>query len=220
MRLFSMIIVSMIGLLFSACTQEHIEKEIIEQTSEKATKTFVYTCEDDFQFTVRREGDATWLFLAQKTVTLAQVESASGIKYRDDDVLFWAKGEEALLELSDKRYRCKSDRKQAIWEAARLDGYDFRATGNEPGWHLLINAREIDYIGDHGQIHHHFLGVDLSVDEQQNKSTYKAIEGSHELSITLEAKKCLDSMSDDSYETTVTLMIDGKELHGCGKTLH
>lgn len=221
MRLFSMMmIVSIIGLLFSACTQEHIEKEIIEQTSEKATETFVYTCEDDFQFTVRREDEAIWLFLVKKTVTLAQVESASGVKYRNDDVLFWSKGEDALLEIGDKMYSCKSDRKQAIWEAARLDGYDFRATGNEPGWYLVIKGNKIDYTGDYGTTHHHFIDADHSMDEQQSKSTYKAIEGEHELSLVLEAKKCQDSMIEERYETTVTLLLDGKRLHGCGRPLH
>lgn len=217
-RLYSLLLLSMTVFLLSACTQKEVASEVTIPTD--ITQTFVYTCDSDHGFTARTEGADIWLFLPDQTISLPQVEAASGVKYSDGEVLFWSKGEEALLELGTNKYRCKNDRKQAIWEAAKLDGYDFRATGNEPGWHLVIKDEQIDYTGDYGATHLHFSDVVLTTDNKAAKSTYLASKGEHSITLILEAGPCQDSMSGDSYETMVTVVIDGKELQGCGKALH
>lgn len=48
-----------------------------------------------------------------------------------------------MLEVGKKRHvHCKNNRAEAIWEDAKLRGVDFRAVGNEPGWHLELTAGE------------------------------------------------------------------------------
>ena len=46
---------------------------------------------------------------------------------------------------------CVRDTVAAVWEDARIRGVDYRAVGNEPGWHLEIveNGRTV-FVGDYG----------------------------------------------------------------------
>ena len=43
--------------------------------------------------------------------------------------------------------------------------------------------------------------------------------GVHE-PVLLQALPCFDTMSGDGFETTVTVKLDGREFHGCGRALH
>ena len=216
-----MIFIGVMGLFLSACGNESDHAKAMETTPKTASRTFVYECNDGYSFTARIEGEKAWLFLPGSTISLPHVKAASGVKYSDDTALFWSKGNEALLEIDDSKYRCKNNRKQAIWEASKLDGNDFRATGNEPGWHLQIReGNKIEYVGDYGSTLYHFSDASYFTDQKARKTTYQASDGKHKLTLVLEGRLCRDSMSDDTYETTVMLIIDGKTLHGCGKALH
>ena len=106
--------------------------------SERA-KTYVYECPNEYNFTVSTEGEQAWLFLPEQTIRVTQVPAASGTKYQDKQITFWAKGNNARLQLGKKTYEaCTNNRAKAIWEHAKLNGVDFRALGNEPGWNLEI----------------------------------------------------------------------------------
>ena len=72
--------------------------------------------------------------------------------------MFWSKGDEAMLEVGKKRHvHCKNNRAEAIWEDAKLRGVDFRAVGNEPGWHLELTAGEkVVFVGDYGTTRQEF----------------------------------------------------------------
>jgi membrane-bound inhibitor of C-type lysozyme len=62
-----------------------------------------------YVFEARIEGEAAVLSLPGRTVTLPRVVSGSGAKYATEDVTFWSKGEEALLEVgSDAYLGCRS----------------------------------------------------------------------------------------------------------------
>ena len=109
--------------------------------NQRNQKTYVYECSNGFTFTTRVDDENAFLFLADKTACLANVPSASGVKYSNGLITFWSKGEEALLDTGDTIYRnCKNNRTKAIWEDTKLDGIDFRAVGNEPGWYLEIKG--------------------------------------------------------------------------------
>lgn len=69
--------------------------------------------------------------------------SASGARNEAEDVLVWTEGTVALLEVGGADYSdCVLDRRASVWEEAKLRGIAFRATGNEPGWHLEIMPGE------------------------------------------------------------------------------
>lgn len=192
------------------------------QTTASDTRTYVYVCDNAYSFVARVEGAHAWLFLPGNTVQLPQVRSASGVKYSDGGVTFWLKAEEALLDLPGAKYRdCINDRRAAIWEHAKLNGVDFRAVGNEPGWYLEIsNKNRISLVTDYGQSKYLFEDASINSSSAKRETRYHAAIEGHSLEIVLIGKTCQDTMADEQYETSVIINLDGTELKGCGKALH
>ena len=179
---------------------------------EGTRSTFVYECGDDYVFVVRIEGKAAWLFLPGQTIKLPHVLSGSGAKYSNGSVTFWSKGEEAQLEVEgEERWTCRNNRAAAIWEHAKLNGVDFRAVGNKPGWHLEISAglENIVLVTDYGETRYEFPFVEPTVDNEARRAVYRASSGGREIEITLKRVGCRDTMSDEEFETTVTVILDG-----------
>jgi uncharacterized membrane protein len=58
------------------------------------------------------------------------------------------------------------------------------------------------------------------VDQAARKTLLTTRDGGHELAVELQGRRCHDSMSDESLETTVVVRLDGKPYPGCGQTLH
>jgi membrane-bound inhibitor of C-type lysozyme/uncharacterized membrane protein len=211
--------------LLAACVQGGAPDEIrqsIPVPAQGPPRTFVYECGDSYRFTARIEGEKIWLFLPEQTVGLPLVPSASGAKYSDGLLTFWSKGEEALLEAGQVLRRdCMNNPRLAIWEDAKFRGADFRAIGNEPGWHLEIKAGgKMVFVGDYGQSRYEFPTPEPLNNQQARKTTYEVRTLEHELTVTLEALSCRDSMSGESFETTVTVILDGQIYRGCGRPLH
>jgi len=196
--------------------------ESITVGSHPRTQTYVYECSDGFGFVARIEGEKAWLFLPNRTISLPHVRSASGARYRQGAVSFWSKGEEALLETGENsRRNCRNNRRKAIWEDAKLNGIDFRAVGNEPGWYLEIRRGNIIvFVGNYGQSRYQFATPAPFSDQQARKTTYRVDDGGHDLMIVIEGRRCHDSMSGEALESTVTVTLDGKNYRGCGRALH
>jgi membrane-bound inhibitor of C-type lysozyme/uncharacterized membrane protein len=186
-------------------------------------RTFVYECGEEYQFVARIQGESAWLFLPGETVELPCIESASGAKYSNGSVTFWSKGEEAILEIEgEARRSCKNNRAKAIWEHAKLNGVDFRATGNEPGWHLEISAglESIVFVTDYGQSRFDFPYVEPVVDDEAATALYHVSSKGHEIEVRLEGGGCHDNMSGEAFETSVKVILDGRAHYGCGRALH
>jgi len=185
-------------------------------------QTFVYECDDGSQFTARVEGEKVWLFLSSGTVSLPHVEAASGAKFSDGAATYWTKGESAMLERPDHaRTECKNNRRKAVWEDAKLRGADFRAVGNEPGWSLeLSRDYGIVFVTNYGSDKYTFALPEPVSDTRAGTTLYSVSGDGHELSVLLKSGPCLDTMSDEQYETKVKVTFDGTELNGCGRPLH
>ena len=185
-------------------------------------QTCVYECNDGYGFIARIEGEKAWLFLPNGTISLPHVRSGSGARYSDGSITFWSKGEAALLETDgNSRRNCRNNRRKAIWEDAKLNGIDFRAVGNEPGWHLEIRTGDkIVFVGDYGQSRYQFATPEPRIDQQSRITIYEAQEGEHQAVIRIEGRSCGDTMSDETFEATVTVTLDGKKYRGCGRALH
>ena len=216
-------------LLLAACADddnapatEHPPLNSPVDSTRPSGKTYVYECPEEFGFTARIEGEKAWLFLPSGTISLAHVPAASGAKYQDGATIYWSKGEVAILERTDHpRVECKNNRAKAIWEDAKLRGADFRATGNEPGWHLEISRGSvIVLVTNYGSDRYTFKTPAPASDKASRTTRYAVNENGHELVITLEGKRCTDTMSGEPFETIVTVMLDGTRLAGCGKALH
>ena len=186
-------------------------------------QTYVFECDDTYSFVARQENKSIWLFLPYETVNLSQVPTDSGFKYSDGRIAFWLNNDKAILESDKRAYgNCPNNRARAIWEHAKLNGVDFRAVGNEPGWYLEIyEGRKIRFVTNYGKVRYNdYYLPKPEIIPHALKTVYTFVIDEQELEITIEGKSCRDTMVDEQYESTVTVDLDGKKYHGCGRPLH
>ena len=87
----------------------------------------------------------------------------------------------------------------------------FRATGNEPGWSLVIEAGTVTYTGDYGAT---TLTGDLPAPEANTGPVRRyALEG---LAFTVSGQLCRDAATGMPYPATVTIATGNAALPGCG----
>ena len=186
----------------------------------KELKAYVFSCNNNLEFVASLEDGYAWLFLPKETLTFKAEDSKRCNKFVKGDNFFGIKDQMAYLKLDGKTYHCTNNPRRAVFEKLKLQGYDFAAGGNEPGWSLVIAGDELSYDGDYGQTKYRFKKAQIDTNIKEKYTIYKADENNHKIIVKLEAKECADTMSDDISETTVTLTIDSKILNGCGKSLH
>lgn len=105
------------------------------------------------------------------------------------------------------------------WENARAAGVDFRAVGQEPGWLLDIYRQDhivLQY--DYGE-HTAQFSLPQPSAPQEGATRYDASSGEHTLAVTIRRFPCQDAMSGQAYPSTVEVVIDGRTLRGCGKSV-
>jgi uncharacterized membrane protein len=106
------------------------------------------------------------------------------------------------------------------WEAARARGVDFRAVGNEPGWFLeLDDGVQIVLVSDYGRRRAEAPAPEPTVDEAAREITFSTAARGTSLVVTLSPGPCEDTMSGESFDTTVTVRYGGETLQGCGRAL-
>jgi putative lipoprotein len=191
-------------------------------TQPQTLRTFVYECDSGFNFIVNFKNDKAWVFLPMQTVPLDPVPSGSGSKYSNDAIIFWSKGDEAILETPEKQYKnCRNNRAKAIWEDAKLRGVDFRALGNEPGWYLEISEKtKLMFVSNYGQSRYEFTLAAPVTDQAARMTSYTATDGRHTVTVVIEGRVCHDTMSGENFESTVLVRFNNEEYRGCGRALH
>ena len=218
--------IAIASMLLASCMRPPAQDEVFKTApllqKQDNQKTKVYECSNGFTFTARLDHENAYLFLPDKTVRLIHVPSASGVKYSNDLITFWSKGEEALLDIGGTIYRnCKNNRKKAIWEDAKLNGIDFRAVGNEPGWYLEINTGDtIRFFSNYGQDRYEFAAPKPKIDKQARITTYMTHNDANTLTVVIHGRSCRDSMSGESFASSVTVILDNTKFQGCGRALH
>lgn len=214
-------------LLAAACVGE--SETPTDDTDPAPAVTAVFDCgagDTSFAFTTRTatEGLALWLPLEfeRPYLVLPQTPAASGSRYEGDGVVVWLHGEDAMLEVDGERFSgCRHDRQASIWEHAKLNGVDFRATGNEPGWVLEISERtRIDLSYDYGASRIQAISSEPVSDQQAMRTTWVANANGQLLKIEISAAACTDSMSGERFDSTVVIYLGDRELKGCGRPLH
>jgi len=108
--------------------------------------------------------------------------------------------------------------KNNVWHKARLRGVSFRAIGQEPGWLLEItDGKEILLTRNYGEIKTSYPYVKPQVDRGSRQTLFQL---DREVKIVIEGKPCTDTMSGESFATTVTISLPDASLSGCGRALH
>jgi heat shock protein HslJ/uncharacterized lipoprotein YbaY len=136
---------------------------------------------------------------------LRQVEAASGAHYAavdDATTTFWSKGERARLMLKGKAYS----------ECVRTDRGEvaFRAGGNEPGWRLEMGTRTLFTTADGT------TRIEALTPVAASTLTSRRYIVTPTLGVTVVDRLCVDTMSGMPRPNSVTVVLDGRELHGCG----
>lgn len=192
-------------------------------------ETHVFDCAapgvDSLTVTVRVDSTEAMLWAptdgAVEPVRLERVESTGGARYENDEAMFLRTGQEATLVVDGVRYTgCTRNNYRSVWEDAKLDGVDFRALGNEPGWIVDV------YVGDRFDVQWRYgertAELPYVDPDMPNDSTtvFTSETADHSLVMTLKAGGCTDSMSGFAFPIAVTIGIDGSEYTGCGRPLH
>jgi uncharacterized membrane protein len=193
----------------------------MQGSGKETARTFHFECEGKYVFVARVEDAHAWLFLEDVTVNLPRRPSVSGEKYQSTDYIFWIKGNQARLESSDGKSRqCKNDRARAVWEAARLNGVDFRAVGNEPGWFMELDDDLLVLETDYGASRYEFSTPPADVDVNARLTRYQAAEDGWHLLLELKGTQCMDTMSGEMFPTRVSVTLNGRVFQGCGRALY
>jgi membrane-bound inhibitor of C-type lysozyme/uncharacterized membrane protein len=181
---------------------------------------FVYDCGDGHRYTVLIDDDAALLLLPDSARRLPHEPAASGARYSDGEDLFWSKGTEALLIVDGVEHAgCVRNTVAAVWEDARIRGVDYRAVGNEPGWHLeIVESGQTVFVGDFGATRLEFATPSPTRDDDGSLH-FGWREGTERFEATLREARCQDTMADIAYALTVTVEWNDRKLSGCGQAL-
>lgn len=191
-----------------------------EAPSPTSPSSWAYTCPDGRGFVVHyRDGEAT-LDLAERELRLPRVTAASGARYQSGDTLFWDHGGEVLLDIGDEWYRgCRGERAESPEDAARRLGFDFRGVGQEPGWLVDVDTdRQVRWVGQYGTVRFATPAPEI-VEETDGTTVWRASTDGRDLTVRVVDEPCEDAMSGRPFTHTVTVQVDGEELHGCGRWL-
>jgi heat shock protein HslJ len=90
----------------------------------------------------------------------------------------------------------------------------FRATGNEPSWRLDIGPTELSLLTNFGQTRLVAPSPKAQVSNATTKYVARTSEG--ELTATIVDRLCVDSMSGMPHPQSVTVVVGGQTLTGCG----
>jgi heat shock protein HslJ len=90
----------------------------------------------------------------------------------------------------------------------------FRATGNEPSWRLDIGNTEMTLLTNFGQ--DRLVAATPKAQVSGGTTRYVARTDKGELTATIVDQLCVDSMSGMPHPQSVTVVVGGKTLTGCG----
>jgi len=98
----------------------------------------------------------------------------------------------------------------SVWERARRRGVDFRAVGNEPGWHLEIRDGEgLRFVHAYGQQWLQVPATALERDPPEGaragRTRYRAVLGGGDLLVEIAEAPCTDSMSGERFAYRVVV---------------
>lgn len=191
----------------------------IAQSSGSDRTRMAFECDQLLALVIINAQEAI-LHVNGEDLELKAAPAASGARYLNERAEFWSKGEEAVMMLDGETFtNCRSKPEQLPWAEAKARGIDFRATGNEPGWILELDADlQIEFIAEQGN-YRVITPVPVPDLDSAQKSSYHAITPTHDLLLTIETKPCKDTMSGAQFTQEVRILLNGKAYSGCGKTL-
>lgn len=106
------------------------------------------------------------------------------------------------------------------WDEARIRGVDFRAIGQEPGWHLeVFEGLRMVLVTGYGS-DTLVTGAPEVDTTREGITTYDAATDGIAVRVQVRREECQDVMSGARFESTVTVWVDEHEYAGCGRLLN
>jgi membrane-bound inhibitor of C-type lysozyme/uncharacterized membrane protein len=180
-----------------------------------------YRCGMDVGFVAVEEGDGVRIHLPGRSLHLPRAQAASGARYASEEGSFWSRDGEAILEIGATTMSgCRVDPGSAPWADARQRGVQFRAVGQEPGWHLeVVEGSRIRFVGDYGEITWEAAAPRPTADPALRWVEWEASERGDLLHVRATDDPCFDVMSGEPFESSVTVRFNNREFRGCGRFL-
>lgn len=151
---------------------------------------------------------------------MTRVESASGALYEGGDYRLWFRSDMATYRQPGEEAgrECRVLMASTPWESARMRGVTFRAVGQEPGWLLeVVPDKWILVLTDYGT--KRLLAPPVAATEFGGGKRFSAQSGIHTIEALALPAVCSDGMSEETFDTQVTLVVDGVTMRGCGRWL-
>lgn len=105
------------------------------------------------------------------------------------------------------------------WQEARAAGVDFRGIGQEPGWMIdIYRDTRIRVLLDYGETRIDFP-LTAPTYPVEGTTRYDTHMNGRTLAVTIRRFPCQDAMSGENYPSTVEILIDGRTLNGCGRSV-
>jgi heat shock protein HslJ/membrane-bound inhibitor of C-type lysozyme len=178
-------------------------------------KTVYYQCGEESVVFTLLSGDKANMKIANVSYAMERAISASGAKFQnlgDPETYLWSKGNMAQLRING------TDSPACVETAKpKAPPAPYRASGNEPGWSVVIEGDTLDLVADYGDSKARLPVVrDVTAGAVR---TITASDGHDTVVMTVEDKRCDDDMSGEAFAHTVSLTRGGKAYKGCGKSL-
>lgn len=166
-----------------------------------------YVC-GDVPVSVGVLDDRLVLQVEGREIALEQVRAASGARYEapgEADTYVWNKGEAFTLRVDGRDFpECR--------KVLPADKAPYSAQGNEPGWHVNLDAETATVVADYGEI-----------TRETARPAVQVVPGAYafdmpEIGATLriEERLCHDDATGMPHPDTSRLSLDDRDLRGCG----
>ena len=142
---------------------------------------------------------------------LRTLDAASRMERRADGML--------VLTTGDAKQIVFQRQESSSLQDARARGVDFRAVGQEPGWVVeLKDGEQITAVLDYGATSL-MLPTPSADPASDGTVTYDTSTDTDHLLLTIKKKICIDSMSGETHQSTVQLLVNEKTYQGWGDWL-
>lgn len=145
---------------------------------------------------------------------LTKERTASGAKYSNNNISIWNKEEELLIQLGEFEFNAyMTELKDLINEQK----FNFKASGQEPGWQMLIKEQKIHLFMDYKNTELHISPLQISEESLEGSIIYKNITTSlFDFQIKIIKNIHTDIMSGQKFPYTVKIINDDKYIIGGG----
>ncbi|MBK1691030.1 META domain-containing protein [Ectothiorhodospira mobilis] len=150
--------------------------------------------------------DLATLRVEDRELPMRQTRAASGARYvaeGGEDTVFWSRGDAAMLRLQGRD----------LPECTRMDWPPpYRASGNEPGWHVDVGTQRVQVVTDYGARTRSAPRPPIQIRAGGYRLDLPGIPAI----LTLEEALCRDSATGMPHPHRAVLELPGQRLQGCG----